>query len=320
MGLGAAATDRDRGADRANTLAARAAGLRRRAVGQGASRSIRSTSWGASLGAFVVRSHPVPRRRGDRDLSGVIIDPDSCTFASACRTTDTKAKDTTQYKAYTLLSNNFGPGYNGPLPLVFDADRTARSKWPRIPVCQTRCGPNNIAAVVPADPERERKRRHHPGRRRHEPAVEGDQDPRQNIRQRRRRWASRGLSVLVTGTTAINIDTANKLAAALPVFLPLDRDPRADRAAARVPLGAGADQGGARVPADDRRGVRVRRRGCSRTGTSTACSASPRRPDHQLPADHHDRDPVRPGDGLRGVPRLPDEGELRCAPSRPSRR
>src|SRR5205807_9432960 len=30
-----------------------------------------------------------------------------------------------------------------------------------------------------------------------------------------------GIDVLVTGTTAVNIDTADKLAAALPVFLPL---------------------------------------------------------------------------------------------------
>ena len=43
-------------------------------------------------------------------------------------------------------------------------------------------------------------------------------------------------------------------------------------------------------------------------------------PDHQLHADHPDGRPVRPGDGLRGVPGLPDAGGLRPRPRSRRRR
>ena len=62
-----------------------------------------------------------------------------------------------------------------------------------------------------------------------------------------------GVNGLVTGTTAINIDTSDKLTAALPGVPGPGRRPRAAAADARVPLDPRPDQGGRRVPAHDRR-------------------------------------------------------------------
>ncbi len=134
----------------------------------------------------------------------------------------TKAKDTTEYKAYTLLSNNFGPGYNGPLLLVFTGNQN--SPDPEALATQfanSVRGLNNIAAVSPPIPNANGSVvivQVTPGT---SPQSEATKTLVQNIRKRVAPLSKSGLSVLVTGTTAINIDTADKLAAALPVFLPL---------------------------------------------------------------------------------------------------
>ena len=120
-----------------------------------------------------------------------------------------------------------------------------------------------------------------------------------------------GINAYVTGTTALNIDTADTLAAALPkyvavvvglallllmvvfrsVLVPI-------KAAAGFLLSIGAAMGHRRLDLPGRQPRRpVRRR--------------PGGADRQLPADAADRDPVRAGDGLRGVPRVAHAGGLR---------
>ena len=63
----------------------------------------------------------------------------------------TLPKSSTQYKAYQLLSKGFGPGFNGPLTIVSDADSVPRSKWSRIPgqVAQALKQADDIATVSP---------------------------------------------------------------------------------------------------------------------------------------------------------------------------
>jgi RND superfamily putative drug exporter len=134
----------------------------------------------------------------------------------------TKPKDTTQYKAYKLLSDGFGPGYNGPLLIVISGNQNA----PNLEALGTQTenavrGLKNIASVSPPIPNQSGSVvivQVTPGT---SPQSEATKTLVQNIRNRAAPLNKSGVSVLVTGTTAINIDTATKLGAALPVFLPL---------------------------------------------------------------------------------------------------
>ena len=134
----------------------------------------------------------------------------------------TKPKDTTEYKAYHLLSEAFGPGYNGPLLVVF----TGNNELPKLDALGTQLvaaahglrnvaqvsdpipSPNGDVVIVQVTPKTS-------------PQSEATKTLVQEIRTRAKPLAASGIDVLVTGTTAINIDTADKLGAALPVFLPL---------------------------------------------------------------------------------------------------
>jgi uncharacterized membrane protein YdfJ with MMPL/SSD domain len=134
----------------------------------------------------------------------------------------TKPTNTTQRKAYDLLTQGFGPGYNGPLEVVLSGDLkngTAQQFLSQVDATAKRLpsvaqisppvvSPNGQVAIVEVTP------------------TSSPQDPATKnlvklIRQQAAQFSKFGLSILVTGTTAINIDTADKLAAALPLFLPL---------------------------------------------------------------------------------------------------
>ena len=77
-----------------------------------------------------------------------------------------------------------------------------------------------------------------------------------------------------------------------------------------VPLGRGPAQGGGDEPAVDRRGVRRPHRGLPVGLGRGAARPRPRGPGLELGADPDLRDPVRPLDGLRGLPALPGPGGL----------
>ena len=135
-----------------------------------------------------------------------------------------KPDDNTERTAYDLLTEGFGPGFNGALTVVVDAP----GRRPREQQKQLAAGIAHDARGLPerrrrlaADPERGRRRddrrwsRRRPARR----------------RTRRRTWSSymrdqadeiperSGIDAYVTGTTALNIDTADTLAAALPKYI-----------------------------------------------------------------------------------------------------
>jgi RND superfamily putative drug exporter len=119
------------------------------------------------------------------------------------------APGTSNRKAYDLLSEGFGPGFNGPLTLVVegtDAERAAtaaardlRSDRGVASVSEptlNRAGDTAIVSLIP----------------RSGPATEQTKDLVKRIRERDTR-------VLVTGQTAVNIDIAGRLADALIPFL-----------------------------------------------------------------------------------------------------
>jgi RND superfamily putative drug exporter len=128
----------------------------------------------------------------------------------------TAAPDTTQRKAYDLLSAGFGPGFNGPLIVVVDAPAgTAQTAADQIAgrirglddvdaVTQptvNQAGDTAILTVIPASG----------------PSDTATEDLVRAIRQQD--GAVSGAAIAVTGLTAINIDISAKLGAALIPYL-----------------------------------------------------------------------------------------------------
>ncbi|MEU9145892.1 MMPL family transporter [Streptomyces sp. NPDC048349] len=117
---------------------------------------------------------------------------------------------TTQRKAYDLLSDGFGPGFNGPLMVVVDGDRALADKTvDRIkglegvaavtPPTPNEAGDAAVITVVPKD----------------RPSSTATEDLVHTIRD------GSGDDVLVTGATAMNIDFSQKMNDALLPYLAL---------------------------------------------------------------------------------------------------
>jgi putative drug exporter of the RND superfamily len=134
----------------------------------------------------------------------------------------TKPENTTERKAYDLLTEGFGPGYNGPLDVVVTGNlkdasiqkllteiNTAVKGLPSVAqVSPPVVSPSGSVLIVEVTP-------------RSSPQSEATKDLVQTLRDKAKPLRDVGITALITGTTAVNIDTADKLAAALPVFLPL---------------------------------------------------------------------------------------------------
>ncbi|MFF3454716.1 MMPL family transporter [Streptomyces sp. NPDC002730] len=117
---------------------------------------------------------------------------------------------TTQRKAYDLLSDGFGPGFNGPLLVVVDGDKAAADRTVKeiegldgvvavTPPAFNKAGDTAMVTVVPKD----------------RPSSVETEDLVHSIR------AGSGDDVLVTGATAMNIDFSQKMNDALVPYLAL---------------------------------------------------------------------------------------------------
>jgi membrane protein YdfJ len=131
---------------------------------------------------------------------------------------NTQPTTSTERRAYDLLSAGFGPGFNGPLLIVVDAP----GKNPKLiaqgvvkglhalpdvaqvgPPMQNRAGDVTLVTVYP----------------RSGPSTQQTKDLVNLVRAKAApARLQTGVNVMVTGTTAINIDVSNTLSAALPVF------------------------------------------------------------------------------------------------------
>ncbi len=132
----------------------------------------------------------------------------------------TKPDTTTERRAYDLLSTGFGPGFNGPLTVVVDATgrknpkeiakRTGEGldKLPDVaavaPPASNKSGDVSIIGVTPSSAPASTKTKD---------LVELIRDRAAGVREKY------DVDILVTGTTAINIDVSSKLGSALPTFL-----------------------------------------------------------------------------------------------------
>ncbi|GAA2221229.1 MMPL family transporter [Streptomyces amakusaensis] len=125
-------------------------------------------------------------------------------------------------KAYDLLSDGFGPGFNGPLTLVVDAKKSENPKAAVdevaerigkldgvavvIPAPLNEAGDTGLVTVVPKD---------RPSSVKTENLVHDIRDSGKDIA------SDTGAKVLVTGTTALNIDFSQKMNDALVPYLAL---------------------------------------------------------------------------------------------------
>ncbi|MEV8451322.1 MMPL family transporter [Streptomyces sp. NPDC052095] len=129
---------------------------------------------------------------------------------------------TTQRRAYDALADGFGPGFNGPLTVVVDAKDTTDPKGAadragkRIaategvtavtPAAFNKAGDTAVLTVVPTTG----------------PSSAATADLVHDLRRTARGLAAgTGATMLVTGTTAVNIDLAQKVNDALPTYLAL---------------------------------------------------------------------------------------------------
>jgi RND superfamily putative drug exporter len=117
---------------------------------------------------------------------------------------------TTQRKAYDLLSDGFGPGFNGPLMVVVDGDKSVADRTVEVvrgldgaaavtPPILNKAGDTAMITVIPKD----------------RPSSVATEDLVHDIRDRS------GDEVLVTGATAMNIDFSQKMNDALLPYLAL---------------------------------------------------------------------------------------------------
>jgi RND superfamily putative drug exporter len=135
----------------------------------------------------------------------------------------TQPPSTTQRQAYDLLADGFGPGFNGPLQLVVDlsgaedpdATLTAVSEAVAadagvLQVGEPVTSPSGDTAIVPAVP-------------RTGPASAATEDLVHELRSDvlPAIESETGAEVFVAGATASNVDVADKLSDALPVFMAL---------------------------------------------------------------------------------------------------
>jgi RND superfamily putative drug exporter len=133
-----------------------------------------------------------------------------------------KPTDNTERRAYDLLTEGFGPGFNGVLTVVVDAPEVPRGlqqelatgvateleKFDNVaavsPPAQNEAGDVTIVSVTPTTG----------------PASDETRELVDDMRTKADEIPERyGIEAYVTGTTALNIDTADTLAAALPKYI-----------------------------------------------------------------------------------------------------
>ncbi|MEU5093828.1 MMPL family transporter [Streptomyces sp. NPDC020996] len=129
---------------------------------------------------------------------------------------------TTQRRAYDLLSEGFGPGFNGPLLVVVDASTADDPKGAVAAVTDDIKGLKDVVTVTPATYNKAGDTAtitvipgSKPSSVSTEDLVHGIRDAGAGVR------ADTGATVLVTGSTAMNVDVSQKLNDALLPYLAL---------------------------------------------------------------------------------------------------
>lgn len=133
----------------------------------------------------------------------------------------TAARESSQHKAYELVSKGFGPGANGPLVVVVD---TSAAHDPRAAVADTtkRINDLGVAAVLPAQPNRTGDTWILNVIPKTGPSDSATEDLVANIRTAAGELhGSTGATISVTGQTAANIDVSRTLSDSMLPYLAL---------------------------------------------------------------------------------------------------
>ncbi|MGW3177205.1 MMPL family transporter [Streptomyces sp. NPDC001153] len=129
---------------------------------------------------------------------------------------------TTQRRAYDLLSEGFGPGFNGPLMVVVDAKDSAHPKKAFTEVGNEIKDLKDVVTVTPAVPNKAGDTATITVVPKSKPSSKTTEDLVHAIRDKGAGIAEKtGSKVLVTGSTAMNIDVSQKLNDALLPYLAL---------------------------------------------------------------------------------------------------
>ncbi|WBP90876.1 MMPL family transporter [Kitasatospora cathayae] len=133
---------------------------------------------------------------------------------------EAKPTSTTQRRAYDLLSEGFGPGFNGPLTVLVDVKGTADPKAAAGEVAKAVSGVPGVATVTPPMFNKAGDTALLNAIPATGPAEAATKDLVHTIRgQAAGLKKSTGATVLVSGTTAMNIDVSQKLTDALLPYL-----------------------------------------------------------------------------------------------------
>jgi uncharacterized membrane protein YdfJ with MMPL/SSD domain len=133
-----------------------------------------------------------------------------------------KPTDNTERKAYDLLTDGFGPGFNGVLTVVVDAPDVPRELQNDLAtgVAAELKEFDNVAAVSPPTQNERGDVTIVQVTPKSGPASDGTKDLVDDMRAAAETIPEQyNIGAYVTGTTALNIDTADTLAAALPKYI-----------------------------------------------------------------------------------------------------
>ncbi len=131
-----------------------------------------------------------------------------------------KSTSTTERRAYDMLTEGFGPGFNGPLTLVIYTPQGTNALALAVKAKSALLTVGDVVAVGQPIPNQVGDVAILSVTPRSAPASTGTKNLVNQIRAAAAQVrAQSGVEAFVTGTTAVNIDVSTKLANALPVFL-----------------------------------------------------------------------------------------------------
>ncbi|MFF8813366.1 MMPL family transporter [Streptomyces pactum] len=126
----------------------------------------------------------------------------------------------TKRQAYDMISEGFGPGYNGPLMVAIDLKGVEDAKGAATQAQETIAGLKGAAAVTPPQLTKAGDTATLTVISKYKPSSVDTEDLVMDIRDEAKKIkADTGAEVLVTGTTAVNIDISAKLNDALVPYL-----------------------------------------------------------------------------------------------------
>jgi RND superfamily putative drug exporter len=175
-------------------------------------------AWSARWGRFVVR-RPVLVLVASVAFLGALAVP-AMDLRLGMPGDEAKPTTTTERRAYDALAEGFGPGFNGPLTIVVDARHADDAEGAVAAVGKRIAGTDGIVSVTPPQFNEAKDTAVLRATPATAPTSERTEDLVETIRHERPATESAtGATFEVTGTTALNIDVADKMMSALIPYL-----------------------------------------------------------------------------------------------------